>query len=121
MEIFTVDQLLQLVISAAITSILSSAVSTIATSLEGKKLVVVVAVMALVVTVLRTSFMPGMKLADIQGLILGILLTWAFAVLFWTFVGKRFVDKLFTFVWGRIIDKLGGDTPTSGGGPDAKQ
>ena len=112
MDIFTVDQLLQLSISAAITSILASAISTLWTGLDGKKLVAVVGATALVVTVLRTTFVPGMKLADVQALILGILLTWAFAILFWKFFGKRFVDTLFTNVWGKISQKLGGDSTT---------
>lgn len=99
MEIFTVDQLLQLVISAAITTIVVSAVNVFQEKVPGNWLA---ALVALVVTILRTTFVAGMKFSDWQVVALGILLTWAFSILFWKYLGGKFIDKLFGDVWNRI-------------------
>jgi hypothetical protein len=120
MDVFTLDQLLQMVICGAITSILGSAFSTVFDKVQGKTLLTVVAIIALVVTLLRTTFFSTVvlvnfaaKFAFAQSVVLVVLLTWAFAIIFWFTLGKKFVDKLFTFVWAEVQKRLGGvSTPS---------
>jgi len=119
MDIFTVSQLWQLILSAALTSIVVSAITTVWTDLQGTKSLVMVAIVAFVITVLRTTFISTSQLATamekiayIQSVALGMLITWAFALLFWKFFGKRFVDVFFTGVWKAIQQKIGSPDPT---------
>ena len=60
-------------------------------------------VIALFATALKIQIVKGMTFADWQQLLFGAMLTWAFAVLFYQYTGKKYVDKLFD----EIAKKLG--------------
>lgn len=121
MEVFTLVQFLQMIICGAITSIIGSAFSTVFDKVQGKTLLTIVAIIALVVTLLRTTFFSTVVLVDFaakfafaQNVILVVFLTWSFAILFWFTIGKKYVDKLFTFVWSEIQKRIGGSDQTGG-------
>jgi len=109
MDIFTSEQLQTLLVVAIITSFIVSAFNQLQARLSSNLLL---AIVAFVVTLLKTSFLPGMSFADWQALLTGFLLTMAFSVLFWNYVGKFIIDPFFAWLKKKILDKF---NPQSGG------
>lgn len=95
-----------LLITATITAFVVSALATI-TQVSVNKLVFIV---ALLVTLLSTQF-EGACAWDWQKLALQILMTMAFAVLFYNYIGKWFIDDLFAWLKKLIGDKFNKDNP----------
>ena len=110
MDLFTSDQLQSLVVVSVITTFIVSAVNLLEIRLRGHWLL---ALVALVVTLLKTTFLPGMGFSDWQVLITNFLLTIAFAILFWNYVGQYTVDPFFQWLKKKITDKF--SPPTSQG------
>jgi len=112
MDLFTSEQLQALLIVAVITTFVVSAINTYQTAIGGKWLT---AIIALVITLLRTTFTASMSFADWQGTLTNILLTTAFAILFWTYLGQYTVDKIFSWLKKKIAEKYGTANNTAGG------
>ena len=106
MDIFTSEQLQSLFIVAVITTFVVSAFNAVQARVRGHWLT---AGAAIIITLLRTTFTPGMTFADWQGLLTNVLLTAAFAILFWTYIGQYTVDKFFGFVKRKIEERYGKD------------
>lgn len=104
MDFFTSEQLQTLLIVAVITTFIVSAFNLLEIKLRGHWLL---AVVALVVTLLRTTFTPEMNFEDWQGLITNFLLTASFAILFWNYVGQYTVDPFFRSLKRKFLAKFG--------------
>ena len=108
MDIFTSEQLQSLFIVAIATTFVVSAINV----MQGDRIrgSWVTGVAAIIITLLRTTFTPGMSIADWQGLLSQFLLTTAFAILFWTYVGQYTVDRFFAYLKTKITEKYGGES-----------
>lgn len=92
-----------LLICAAITTLLVSAINTLNLKVSSNVLVFVV---ALVITLLNTTFISGASFSDWQRILSSLLFTMAFAVLFYNYAGQWFIDKLFNWLKDRVSEKL---------------
>ena len=81
----------ELIFSAIVVTFVVSALNTVQTKLTTNLLVFIV---SLLITLLRVTLTGG-DLAYWQGLLFQILLTMSFAILFYNYVGKWFVDSIF--------------------------
>jgi hypothetical protein len=81
----------ELIFSAIVVTFVVSALNTVQTKLTTNLLVFIV---SLLITLLRVPLTGG-DLAYWQGLLFQILLTMSFAILFYNYVGKWFVDSIF--------------------------
>ncbi len=97
-----------LLLCAIVTTFIVSAMNTMQTKLSSNWLVFIV---SLIVTVLSTTF-TAVQFADFQKIGLQLLMTMAFAILFYNYLGKLFIDKLFIWIKKQIDNKLGKDEPT---------
>jgi len=97
-----------LLIASVITTVLVSAINTVNTKIHSNVLVFVVAV---IITILNTTFVSGAGFADWQKIISSVLFTMAFAVLFYNYLGKWFIDKLFDWLKKILADKFSKQTP----------
>ena len=97
-----------LMLCAVVTTFIVSAVNTTQAKLSSNWLVFIV---SLIVTVLSTTFTATL-FSDFQRIGLQLLMTMAFAILFYNYLGKLFVDKLFVWIKKQIDNKLGKDDPT---------
>lgn len=100
-----------LVTSAIITSILVSAANVFSTQLEGIRNRYLIGVISAVVTLLSTTFEDLAGFADWQKLILSMLLTTAFSVIFYLSLGQFFVDKLLGAIKKFFVDKFPKEDP----------
>jgi hypothetical protein len=89
----------ELIVSAIATTFVVSAINTVQAKISTNWLVFIVSI---VVTLLRTTIETG-SIQVYQGLIFKILLTMSFAILFYNYVGKWFVDTIFV----KIKEKFG--------------
>lgn len=89
---------LELIVSAVVTTFVVSAFNTVQNKISSNWLVFIVSI---VVTILRVSFISG-DFAAIQELLFKILLTMSFAILFYNYIGRWFIDTLFA----RLKDKF---------------
>jgi len=103
MDIFTSEQLQTLLVVAIITSFIVSAFNQLQARLSSNWLL---AITAFVVTLLKTTFTPGMTFSEWQALLTGFLLTMAFSVLFWNYVGKFIIDPFFAWLKKKLLDKF---------------
>jgi len=94
--------------AALITTLIVSAINVVENQVPNKALV---ALVAAVVTLLSTTFVPGADFAHWQRLVLQMIVTIAFAILFYTYLGGTFIDRLFRFVKNYINQKLGTNPP----------
>ena len=92
-----------LLITAAITTIVVSAINTMTWKITTNWLVFITSV---VITLLNTTFVQGMGFAAWQKALAAILLNMAFAVLFYNYAGKWFVDQVFEKLKRLITSKL---------------
>lgn len=97
------------IMAALITSIIVSAINTLKPALSTNWLVFIVAA---IVSLLLTSFDAG-SFPEVQKLIITILLTMAFSVMFYNYVGQHTVDRLFARVKRWIDNRFGGDGPSA--------
>ena len=81
----------ELIFSAIVVTFVVSAFNTVQNKITANTLVFVVSIL---ITLLRVPLTGG-DLAYWQGLLFQILLTMSFAILFYNYIGKWFVDKLF--------------------------
>lgn len=79
---------LDMIISATVVTFVVSAINTIQNKISANWLVFIVSIL---VTVLRIT----LDWSDWQNVIFQILITMSFAVLFYNYIGKWFVDNLF--------------------------
>jgi hypothetical protein len=93
-----------LLIASIITTFIVSAINTITAKASTNLLVFVVAV---VITLLNTSFVSGASFSDWQAILSSILFTMAFAVLFDNFLGKWFIDAMFGWLKQQLTDRFG--------------
>lgn len=98
-----------LLITAATTTLVVSALKTMEWRVSVNWLVFLVSV---VVTLLNTTFIEGAGFSDWQKIILTILMNMAFAVLFFNYAGKWFIDKLFVKVRNIFVKWFGKDEGT---------
>lgn len=103
MDIFTSDQLQTLLVVAIITSFIVSAFNQLNAKISSNWLL---AITAFIITLLKTTFLPGMSFSDWQILLTGFLLTMAFAVLFWNYVGKYIIDPFFAWLKKKLLEKI---------------
>jgi hypothetical protein len=117
MDIFTSSQLQSLMVVAVITTIVVSAINVIQTKSDGTNTIAgkwLTAIVAILVTLLQTTFSRGMSFEQWQQVLTNILLTTALAILFWTFLGQFTVDHFFGWLKKKIAEKYGnGGTPQS--------
>jgi hypothetical protein len=92
-----------LLISAVITTFVVSAINTIQAKVSTNILVFIVAT---IVTLLNTTFIRGAGFAEWQRTLSELLFTMAFAVLFYNYAGKWFIDRLFTWLKKMLTDKF---------------
>jgi hypothetical protein len=99
-----------LTITASITAFVVSAFYTIIpTNAEGKPKIsvnIMVFVVSLIITLLSTQF-TGASVWEYQQLALQIFMTMAFAVLFYNYLGKWFLDSLFESIKAKLIKWFG--------------
>lgn len=110
MDLFTSTQLQSLMVVAVITTFIVSAINIIQTKADGTNAIPgkwLTAIIAVVVTLLQTTFVKGASFAEWQEIITSILLTTAFAILFWTFLGQFTVDRFFGWIKRKIVEKYG--------------
>ena len=81
----------ELIFSALVVTFVVSALNTVQNKLSTNVLVFII---SLLVTLLRVPLTGG-DLAYWQGLLFQILLTMSFAILFYNYIGKWFVDSIF--------------------------
>lgn len=86
---------LDMIISAVAVTFIVSALNTIQNKITTNWLVFIVSI---VVTVLRVTF----DLSDWQTLAFQVLITMSFAILFYNYIGKWFVDNVFLWVKGKF-------------------
>jgi hypothetical protein len=92
-----------LLVASIITTFIVSAINTITAKASTNLLVFVVAV---IITLLNTTFTAGATFSDWQAILSSILFTMAFAVLFYNFLGKWFVDALFEWLKKQLVDRF---------------
>lgn len=92
-----------LLIVAAITTFLVSAINTIQSKISTNWLVFIVSIL---ITLLNTTFVVGACFSDWQKLISEVLTTMAFAVLFYNYIGKWFVDQFFEWIKKTLTDRF---------------
>lgn len=97
-----------LLLSAAITTFIVSAINTVQSKLSSNWLVFIV---AFVVTILNTTFTKGAHFAEWQVILSKLLFTMAFSVLFYNYLGKTFVDDFFAWLRRILQDKFQKATP----------
>lgn len=115
MDLFTSEQLQSLMVVAVITTFVVSAINVIQTRADGTNTIAgkwLTAIVAILITLLQTTFIKGMSLGQWQQIITNILLTTAFAILFWTFLGQFTVDRLFGWLKKKIVEKYGNGGPS---------
>lgn len=93
-----------LLLCATITTFIVSAINVTQQKISSNWLVFIV---SSVVTLLSTTFAPQASFADWQRLLLQLITTMAFAILFYNYLGKLFVDKVFAWIKKQIDTKLG--------------
>ena len=91
LEFFNLD----MIISAIVATFVVSAINTIQNKISTNWLVFVVSI---IITVLRIT----LNWSDWQNVIFQILITMSFAILFYNYIGKWFIDNLFN----KIKDKF---------------
>jgi hypothetical protein len=104
MDLFTSEQLQALMVVAVITTFVVSALNLLKIELRGHW---ILAIVAFLVTLLKTTFTKGMTFADWQVVLTNFLLTAAFAILFWNYVGQYTVDPFFAWLKKKILQKYG--------------
>jgi hypothetical protein len=97
-----------LLITAAITTMVVSAINTMSWKITTNWLVFITSV---VITLLNTTFVQGMGVSAWQKTLVAILLNMAFAVLFYNYAGKWFIDQVFEKLKKIITSKLNKDEP----------
>ncbi len=97
-----------LLLCATITTFIVSAINVTQSKLSSNWLVFIV---SSIVTALSTTIEPQASFSDWQKLLLQVLTTMAFAILFYNYLGKLFVDKIFAWVKKQMENKLGKDEP----------
>ena len=102
MDIFTSEQLQTLLVVAIITSFIVSAFNQLQVKVSSPWLL---AITAFVVTVLKTTF-TAVSFSEWQALLTSFLLTMAFSVLFWMYVGKFLIDPFFAWLKKKLLDKF---------------
>jgi len=90
-ELFTLD----MIISAMAVTFIVSALNTVQNKITTNWLVFIISI---IVTVLRVNF----EFPDWQNLIFQLLITMSFAILFYNYIGKWFVDNVFLWIKGRF-------------------
>jgi hypothetical protein len=92
-----------LLIAAAITTLVVSAINTIQSKLTTNWLVFIVSI---IITLLNTTFIKGANFSDWQKILSSILFTMAFSILFYNYLGKWFVDRLFEWLKKILTEKF---------------
>lgn len=90
-KLFTLD----MIISAVAVTFIVSALNTVQNKITTNWLVFIVSIL---VTVLRVNF----NFPDWQNLIFQLLITMSFAILFYNYIGKWFVDNVFLWIKGKF-------------------
>lgn len=90
-ELFTLD----MIISAMAVTFIVSALNTVQNKITTNWLVFIISI---IVTVLRVNF----EFPDWQNLIFQLLITMSFAILFYNYIGKWFVDNVFVWIKGKF-------------------
>lgn len=90
-ELFTLD----MIISAMAVTFIVSALNTVQNKITTNWLVFIVSIL---VTVLRVNF----NFPDWQNLTFQLLITMSFAILFYNYIGKWFVDNVFLWIKGKF-------------------
>ena len=88
----------EILISAIITTFVVSAINTLQNKLSTNWLVFIVSI---VITVLEVEF----DFSDWQGFFLQVFVLMSFAILFYNYIGKWFVDRVFS----KLKEKFGGE------------
>ena len=108
MDILKLFDWQSLLIASAITTFAVSAINTIQTKLSTNWLVFVI---ALVVTVLSTEIVGIKGIENWQKVLVQIILTMSFSVLFYNYLGKLFLDDIFGWIKKKIGESTGTTAP----------
>jgi glucose-6-phosphate-specific signal transduction histidine kinase len=92
-----------LFLASAVTTFIVSAINVSVNKVPSKILVVII---AFVVTLLVTTFTPGMHFAEWQKLILQMIVTMSFSISFYHWGGEWLMGKIFGWVKNVIGSKL---------------
>ena len=109
MDLFSVETLTALLLPSVSTTIIVSAINNLQTKLSGRW---IVAIVSIVITLLQTTYTRGMSLAEWQALLSQFLLTAAFAILFWTYVGQYVVEPFFGWIKKKYLEKYSSTSAT---------
>lgn len=90
-ELFTLD----MIISAMAVTFIVSALNTVQNKITTNWLVFVISIL---VTLLRVTF----DFSQWQTLVFQVLITMSFAILFYNYIGKWFVDNVFVWIKGKF-------------------
>jgi hypothetical protein len=108
-----------LIVAGVITTFVVSAINTLNLKVSSNKLVFFISVL---ITLLSTTFLPSSYLEEgqvfnipiiltiAQKIILSILVTMSFSILFYNYLGKLFLDRLFDSIKRKILEKFPGLT-----------